>query len=101
MLKVISLLKRAEGLSKADFAKWVVDDHFEFAKNLPGLRKYTVNVAVADDAAFDAVNEMWFDDEAARAAAFASDAGKAAAGDAGAHTSNRVHVLSTEHELIQ
>jgi uncharacterized protein (TIGR02118 family) len=100
MLKVISLLKRAEGLSKEDFAKWVVDDHFEFAKNLPGLRKYTVNVAVADDAAFDAVNEMWFDDEAARAAAFASDAGKAAAGDAGAHTSNRVHVLSTEHELL-
>jgi uncharacterized protein (TIGR02118 family) len=100
MLKVISLLKRAEGLSREDFAKWVVDDHFEFAKNLPGLRKYTVNVAVADDAAFDAVNEMWFDDEAARAAAFASDAGKAAAGDAGAHTSNRVHVLSTEHELL-
>ena len=100
MLKVISLLKRAEGLSKEDFAKWVVDDHFEFAKNLPGLRRYTVNVAVADDAAFDAVNEMWFDDEAARAAAFASDAGKAAAGDAGAHTSNRVHVLSTEHELL-
>jgi uncharacterized protein (TIGR02118 family) len=100
MLKLISLLKRAEGLSKEDFATWVAEDHFEFAKNLPGLRKYTVNVAVADDAPYDAVNEMWFDDEDARAAAFASDAGKAAAGDAGAHTSSRTHVVSVEHELI-
>ena len=100
MLKVISLLKRAEGLSKEDFATWVVRDHLEFAKKLPGLRRYTVNVAVADDAPFDAVNELWFDDEAARVAAFASEAGTAAAGDAGAHTSNRVHVLSTEHELL-
>jgi uncharacterized protein (TIGR02118 family) len=100
MLKVVSLLKRAEGLSKEEFAKWVVEDHLEFAKKLPGLRRYTVNVAVADDAPFDAVNELYFDDEAARAAAFASDSGKAAAADASAHTANRVHVLATEHELL-
>jgi uncharacterized protein (TIGR02118 family) len=100
MLKVVSLLKRAEGLSKEEFATWVVEDHLEFAKKLPGLRRYTVNVAVAEDAPYDAVNELWFDDEAARAAAFASDDGKAAAGDAGAHTSSRVHVVTTEHELF-
>ena len=41
MLKVISLLKRAEGLSHEEFAKWVVEDHVEFARKLPGLRKYT------------------------------------------------------------
>jgi uncharacterized protein (TIGR02118 family) len=100
MLKVVSLLKRAEGLSKEEFAKWVVEDHLAFARNLPGLRRYTVNVAVAQDAPYDAVNELWFDDEEARAAAFASEHGKAAAGDAGAHTSSRVHVLTTEHELF-
>lgn len=100
MLKLVSLLKRAEGLSKEDFAKWVVEDHVEFARKLPGLRRYTVNVALADDSPYDAVNEMWFDDEEARAAAFASEHGKAAAGDAGAHTSSRTHVLTTEHELF-
>ncbi|BCB77781.1 hypothetical protein GCM10022251_38960 [Phytohabitans flavus] len=100
MLKVVSLLKRAEGLSKEEFAKWVVEDHLEFAKKLPGLRKYTVNVAVADDAPYDAVNELYFDDEEARVAAFASEDGKAAAADAGAHTSSRVHVLATPHELF-
>jgi uncharacterized protein (TIGR02118 family) len=100
MLKVISLLKRADGLSQEDFAKWVVEDHLEFAKKLPGLRKYTVNVSAADDAAFDAVNELYFDDEDARAAAFGSEFGKAAAADAGAHTANRVHLLTTEHEQL-
>lgn len=100
MLKVVSLLKRAEGLSKEEFAKWVVDDHLEFARRLPGLRRYTVNVAVAEDAPYDAVNELYFDDEEARAAAFASEHGKAAAADAGAHTSSRVHVLTTAHELF-
>ncbi|BCB90965.1 EthD family reductase [Phytohabitans suffuscus] len=100
MLKVVSLLKRADGLSKEDFARWVVEDHLEFAKRLPGLRRYTVNVSVADDAAYDAVNELWFDDDEARVAAFASEHGRAAAGDAGAHTSSRVHVLTTEHELF-
>jgi uncharacterized protein (TIGR02118 family) len=100
MLKVISLLKRADGLSPEEFAKWVTQDHLEFAKRLPGLRKYTVNVSSGDDPAFDAVNELYFDDEDARVAAFGSEFGKAAAADAGAHTSNRVHLLTTEHEQL-
>jgi uncharacterized protein (TIGR02118 family) len=100
MVKLISLLKRAEGLSKEDFRTWILEEHVAFARKLPGLRKYTVNVAVAEDAPYDAVNEMWFDDDEARAAAFASDDGKAAGADAGAHTSSRVHVLTTEHEFF-
>jgi uncharacterized protein (TIGR02118 family) len=100
MLKVVSLLKRAENLSKEDFSSWVVRDHLELARQLPGLRKYTVSVAEGEDPPFDAVNEMYFDDEAARAAAFGSEPGRAAAGDAAAHTSQRVHLLTTEHEQL-
>jgi uncharacterized protein (TIGR02118 family) len=100
MLKVISLLKRADHLSKADFDTWVVDKHIDFAKNLPGLRKYSVSVSVSEDSAFDSVNELYFDDEEARAAAFATDFGKAAAADAGAHTAQRVHVITTEHQQL-
>ena len=51
-----------------------------------------------DDAPFDAVNEMYFDDGDAASAAFASEAGKAAGGDAAAHTSERVRLVTTEHE---
>lgn len=97
MLKVMSLLKRAEGLSPDDFAKWVTEDHLAYAQKIPGLRKYTVNVSSGDDPAFDAVNELYFDDEDARVAGFASEQGKAAAADAGAHTSSRVHLLTTEY----
>jgi uncharacterized protein (TIGR02118 family) len=96
MLKVISLLKRADGISRDDFATWVTRDHLEFARKIPGLRKYTVNLAGGDDPAFDAANELYFDDEEARVAGFASEEGKAAAADAGAHTSSRVHLLTTE-----
>ena len=41
-----------------------------------------------------AFSEMFFDDEAAMAAAFATDAGKAAGGDAAAHCSNRFRMVS-------
>ena len=100
MLKVISLLKRADGLSKEEFTKWVVEDHIAFAEKLPGLRRYSVSVTAGDDEAFDSVNELYFDDEAARAAAFGSEFGKAAAADAGDHTSQRVHLLTTEYEQL-
>ena len=98
MLKLISLLKRGDGISKDDFRTWVTEDHAPFARALPGLRRYVVNVTVDDDEyPYDAVNEMWFDNEEARAAAFASDAGAAAGGDAAAHASDRVHLKTTEY----
>ena len=100
MLKLISLLKRADGMPKDEFTKWVLEDHLQYAEKLPGLRRYTVSVTAGEDDAFDAVNEMFFDDEAARAAAFGSDFGKAAAADAGAHTSQRIHLVTTEHEQL-
>ena len=101
MLKVISLMRRADGMSKADFAAWARDEHVAFARELPGLRRYVVNVTAEDaDTPYDCVNELYFDDDDARAAAFASEAGKAAAADAGAHTSERVHLLTTQHEPL-
>jgi len=97
MLKLISLMKRKEGMTKEEFVRWATVDHAPFAREIPGLRKYVVNVAVADDAPFDAANEMWFDDEDARAAGFGSDSGKAAGADAAAHTSERIHLKTSEH----
>jgi uncharacterized protein (TIGR02118 family) len=101
MIKVMSLMRRADGMSKADFIAWARDDHPAFARELPGLRRYVVSITAEDaDTPYDSVSELYFDDEAARAAAFGSDAGKAAAGDAAAHTSERIHLLTTEHEPL-
>ena len=98
MLKVLSLMKRKEGMSHADFRNWALNEHPPFAKKLPGLLGYRMNVLLAEtpDAPYDAISEMWFESAEARAAAMASDAGKAAGVDAAAHAASRFHFLAEE-----
>ena len=99
MIKVMSLMRRADGMPKQEFVRWARDAHPAFARELPGLRRYLVSVTAEDaDTPYDSVSEMYFDDETAFGAAFASEAGKAAGGDAAAHTSERVRLVTTEHE---
>jgi uncharacterized protein (TIGR02118 family) len=103
MLKVISLLKRKEGMSLEEFRTWALDEHPELGKKLPGMRHYRMSVVLNDDPAlpYDAVSEMWFDDDAARVAAFGTPAGEAAKNDAVAHCASRVHLLTEEKVLIE
>jgi len=101
MLKVISLMRRAEGMSKEEFTAWITEEHVKFAREMPGLRRFVVNVTAADaDTPYDSVNELYFDDEDARAAALGSPEGKASGADAAAHTSERVHIPTTQRDLI-
>jgi hypothetical protein len=44
---------------------------------------------------------MWFESADARAAAMATDAGKAAGGDAAAHCASRFHFVAEEQVVIQ
>jgi uncharacterized protein (TIGR02118 family) len=101
VLKVVSLMRRADGMSKQEFITWITEEHVAFAREIPGLRKFVVNATDVDaDTPWDSANELYFDDEAGRAAAFASEQGKASGADAAAHTSERVHLITTQHELI-
>ena len=102
MLKVISLLKRKDDLSLDEFRQWALEEHPELGKKLPGIRHYRMNVVRADDPdlPYHAVSEFWFDNDEARVAAFATPQGKAAAEDAAAHCSSRVHLLSEEKVII-
>lgn len=102
MLKVVSLLKRKEGMNLEDFRRWALEEHPPLGKKLPGIRAYRMSVVLEDnpDLPYDAVSEFWFDDNEARVAAFATDAGKAAAADAAAHCSARVHLLTEERVII-
>ena len=56
MLKLISLLRRAEGTSKEAFRSWVLDEHIVLARELPGLRAYSVSIVDAEDSPYDCVN---------------------------------------------
>lgn len=102
MLKVMSLLKRKEGMSFEDFRNWAQNDHPPFAKKLPGLRGYRMNVLKKEnpDSPYDAISEMWFDNDEARLAAFSTEAGKAAGGDAASHCASRFHFLAEEKIYI-
>jgi uncharacterized protein (TIGR02118 family) len=102
MLKVISLLKRKEGMSREDFYDWAKNEHVKLGKALPNIRGYRMNVARLDEpeAAFDAISEMWFDDVAAFDAAFATPHGQKTREDAMAHASQRIHVRVEEQVLV-
>jgi uncharacterized protein (TIGR02118 family) len=102
MLKVISLLKRQEDISLEEFRRWALDEHPALGKKLPGLRHYHMSVVLEDgpDLPCHAVSEFWFDDNDARIAAFSTPEGKAAAEDAAAHCSTRVHLLTEEKVLV-
>ena len=91
MYKVMIFLKRREDLSFADFKKWAENQHTKIAAKLPGIRGYRMNVPPAETpgAPYDGVSEIWFDNAEARAAAMASEAGKAAGDDAAAHCASR------------
>ena len=103
MLKVISLLKRKEGMSLEEFRKWALEEHPPLGKKLPGVRHYRMSVVLEDkaDNPYDAVSEFWFDDEAARVAAFNTPEGQAAGGDAATHCSSRYHLLTEEKVFIE
>ena len=103
MLKLISLMKRAEGLSREEFARWAIEEHALLGKEMPGIRQYRINLVGASEpeSEFDGAFELWFDDAAAADAAFASPAGAAARDDAMAHASMRIHLRTEEHVIIE
>ncbi len=102
MLKVLSLLKRKEGMTREEFYNWAMNEHVKFGPQLPNIRAYRMSAARLDEAEapFDAIAEMWFDDVASFDAAFATPQGQQARADAMSHASQRVHIRTEEKILI-
>ncbi len=102
MLKVMSLLKRKEGMSREEFYNWATKEHPKLAMQLLNIRGYRANAARLDEpeAAFDGISEMWFDDAAAFDAAFSTEHGKKVREDAAGHASQRVRVRVEEVVFI-
>jgi uncharacterized protein (TIGR02118 family) len=102
MLKVMSLLKRSEGMSFDAFRNWALIEHPKLAQRIPGMRGYRMNVLLKEnpDSPHDAISEMWWDSDEARLAGLATAEGKAAGADAAAHCSARFHFLAEEKVFI-
>jgi uncharacterized protein (TIGR02118 family) len=86
LLKRISTLKRHPDISEDDFRReWVV--HRDLVRKMPGVAAYRQNVVIGrerikgqpcgyDQLPIDGIVELWFEDTATLAAAFASPAGR-------------------------
>jgi uncharacterized protein (TIGR02118 family) len=102
MIKILSMMKRKDGMSIQDFRKWMLEEHAEFGKQFPGIKGYKICV-VTDDAAdgpYDAVNELYFDDLATFQAALATDIGAQAGADIKEHCAPDRFRLVTEESII-
>lgn len=99
MIKMISVMKRKEGMELARFREWLVNEHVVYARDIPNLRQYKVDVVVdeAPDAPYDGVSELYFDSIESMNEAFASEAGKAAGADAAANCGPRFRLICKEN----
>jgi uncharacterized protein (TIGR02118 family) len=85
MLKFMVVLYRRPDLAPAQFRKHLEEIHAPLAKNLPGLRRYRQDHAVADPKrphpGWDAIIELYFDNRESMEAAWASPQGAASDAD--------------------
>lgn len=85
MLKMVFLVHRRPGMDVESFRRYWTETHAPIAAQLPGLRRYVQNHAVAGDGepapAFDGFAEMWWDDAEAMQQSLASPEGEATLSD--------------------
>ena len=103
----MSLLKRRNDWSREQFHRWWLEEHVPYALELPGVRKYSVCLTIGstthpdDEAPFDGVAELWFDNREALDYAWnQSEAGPAAVADSYANVSERWVLITEEHEIV-
>lgn len=85
-------------MTHEDFATWWLTEHAPLARQLPGVREIRFNEVVDGDGV-DGVAELWFDDQSAFEAAYASDLGKSVAQDSIDHVSARVRLIVEENQI--
>jgi uncharacterized protein (TIGR02118 family) len=102
MVKVISLMKRKEGMSIEEFRHWILEEHSQLGAQFPKIRRYRVNVVLPDyaDGPYDAVNELYFDQYEDFLAALQSDVGAQTGADIKAHCAENRFRLVTEEKII-
>lgn len=81
--KMVILAPRKEGMSHEDCIEYMEEEHVPLVEELPGLRKYETAIPLdPDEAGFDEMAQLWFDDPGEMNAAFESEAGQAVQEDA-------------------
>jgi len=111
VLKRMSLLKRADGMSDERFRHEWTSVHADLVKRMPGVRGYRQNLIVArervkgspcswQELPIDGVVELWFDSIAGIEAAFGSPAGQATMAHGETFLSEVTTFLVQEHVIV-
>ena len=102
MVKVISLMKRKEGMSIEEFRQWVYEEHSQLGAQFPKIRHYRVSAVLPEyaDGPYDAVNELYFDAYEDFIAALQTDIGAQAGADIKAHCAEDRFRLVTDEKVI-
>ena len=105
MIKVVVLLRRAQSSTRERFHRWWLDEHVPYVKVLPGLRKYGVCLVTGSTShegrePWDGMAELWFDSRTALDAAWSSEVGRTALEHSRESHSDRLVLITEEHELM-
>ncbi len=97
------LLKKKESLTDREFAKYWLDTHAPLAKQMPGLRRYVVNVVRRPpnrEPDYHGIVELWFDDVDSMKKAFASPQGQTTQKDTETFASGMITLYIDEHVTV-
>ena len=102
MIKIVSMMKRKEGLSIEEFRNWALNDHAAIGAQFPKIRHYRMSVVVSEhaDGPYDAVSELYFDTLEDFQAVLGTDIGAQAGADIKAHCTPERFRLVTEEKII-
>jgi uncharacterized protein (TIGR02118 family) len=110
MIKVIWLLRKADGITIDQFRSWWLESHAPFIKTKQGayLKRYIVNVRALDalpgkpvgEGSWDGLAEEWFETEADARAAFSLPSGPEGRADVMKHVSRLERLIVSEHSII-
>lgn len=101
--KRIGFLIKRDDFTIDDFARHWNDVHAVLCQKIPGLRRYAINIIDREKypkTAYDGFSELWFDNEEAHDAAFASPEGKELLADIPNFVKELNGVMVTEKQYI-
>jgi uncharacterized protein (TIGR02118 family) len=105
MFHVVFLVKKADRLSREEFADYWINEHTPLTAAVPGVRSYRCYVATGADGgepAYDGVAVLTFDDEASYRRALAGPEFTAALGDAPnfQNVAQTTSLFASEHVIV-
>ncbi len=97
MIKLVTVLKRREGMTRPEFETRWLGIHAPIAAEFPKLRGYVLSFSIEEgEPSADGVAQLWFDDRRSAQWSYATDIGRNGSNDAKQYLGRRDHLLVSE-----